>query len=189
MAQCFPSLEVINNLPVPLQGGERALLDFLYKHLDDTYEIYFQPFLNGDRPDFIIVRNGYGVLIIEVKDWILKKYTNQYGGTSAWMLNDNTLISSPLAQVEHYKKNLYHLHIKMLFERNIINTNNFSIVKTACYFHKEKTEAAEKFCFNNQYTKIFGNDFLEEKEALRSILRLEPIQYLFCATTGQEKRD
>ena len=88
MAQCFPSLEVINNLPVPLQGGERALLDFLYKHLDDTYEIYFQPFLNGDRPDFIIVRNGYGVLIIEVKDWILKKYTNQYGGTSAWMLND-----------------------------------------------------------------------------------------------------
>ena len=139
MAQCFPSLEIIDKLRPPPQEGERALLDFLCEHLDNTYEIYFQPFLNGARPDFILVRKDYGVLIIEVKDWLLKKYINKNGGTSEWRLNDNTIIPSPLAQVDDYKKNLYNLHIKMLFERNVIDTKNFSIVKTACYFHKETT--------------------------------------------------
>lgn len=171
MAQCFPALEIIDKLRPPPREGERALLDFLCEHLDNTYEIYFQPFLNGDRPDFILVRKDYGVLIIEVKDWLLKKYINQNGGSSEWRLNDNTIIPSPLAQVDDYKKNLYNLHIKMLFERNVIDTKNFSIVKTACYFHKETTQDAEKFCFDNQHTKIFGYDLLDEKKALLLVLR------------------
>ena len=59
----------------------------------------------------------------------------------------------------------------MLFERNVIDTKNFSIVKTACYFHKETTQDAEKFCFDNQHTKIFGYDLLDEKKALLLVLR------------------
>ena len=34
----------------------------------------FQPFLNGDLPDIIVMHKGGGVMIFEVKDWDLSNY-------------------------------------------------------------------------------------------------------------------
>ena len=51
------------------------LLQTLVQNLDDSFEIYFQPFFNGDQPDIIVVRPKYGILIIEVKDWSLDSYS------------------------------------------------------------------------------------------------------------------
>mgnify|MGYP001372671815 FL=1 len=74
MAQLFPTIETIKKLnPLPTEG-ELKLVKFLKKTLPEDCEIYFQPFLNGDKPDIVLVRKDYGVLIIEVKDWVLKKY-------------------------------------------------------------------------------------------------------------------
>ena len=99
MALCFPSLEEIDSFRVALEPGERHLLNFLLSYLNNNYEIYVQPFLNGDRPDIIIVRPDAGVLVIEVKDWHLKYYRNPDGSRSAWQLIKNdTQILSPLAQ-------------------------------------------------------------------------------------------
>jgi hypothetical protein len=69
MAIFYPSLEKINQFKVQPTEGERTLLKFLKNSLDDSFEVYFNPFLNGDRPDVLIMRKGYGVMIIEVKDW------------------------------------------------------------------------------------------------------------------------
>ena len=44
MAQIFPSIENIERLKVKPQPGEKPLLDYLIKTLDDSFEIYFQPF-------------------------------------------------------------------------------------------------------------------------------------------------
>lgn len=49
------------------------LLQFLIANLDDSYEIFFNPYLNGDRPDIVVLRYGYGVLIFEVKALESKK--------------------------------------------------------------------------------------------------------------------
>ena len=54
--------------------GELLLLNSLINNLDDSYEVYFQPLLNGDNPDIVVLRSGFGVLIIEVKDWRLENY-------------------------------------------------------------------------------------------------------------------
>ena len=171
MALCFPSLEEIARFRVPLEVGERYLLDFFLGYLSDNYEVYVQPFLNGDRPDIVIVRPDAGVLVIEVKDWNLRHYRNPKGGLSAWeLVKDNTRIRSPLSQVETYKSNLYDLHIDKLFERNIKDKRCFSIVKTAVYFHNETTTNAQKFCFNVDYTQIFGNNSLNSSQ-FETILR------------------
>lgn len=53
MAQFFPSLDTIRQFKVQPTEGERALLLFLEKVLDDNFEVYFKPFINGDRPDLI----------------------------------------------------------------------------------------------------------------------------------------
>lgn len=74
MAKIYPTIENIQRLKVKPTDGERYLIDYLIKKFDDDVEIFFQPFLNGDRPDIILLKRGIGATIIEVKDWDLKNY-------------------------------------------------------------------------------------------------------------------
>lgn len=182
MALCFPSPEEIERFRVPLEPGERHLLDFLLRHLNNIYEIYVQPFLNGDRPDIVIVRPDAGVLVIEVKDWHLRNYRNSQGGLMPWKLRENdALIRSPLAQVETYKQNLYELHIDQLFERKIKDKRYFSVVQTAVYFHNESTEDARNFCCGARYTHILGHNALNARDfdTLLQGARLNRSSFLF----------
>ena len=62
------------HIPDKPTEGEWYLLHFLASILDDRYEVYFQPHLCGSQPDVIIMLQGGGVLVIEVKDWSLSLY-------------------------------------------------------------------------------------------------------------------
>jgi hypothetical protein len=165
MAQCFPSLEEIKSFRVPLEPGEDYLVNFLVSQLSNNYEVYVQPYLNGDRPDIVIVHPRAGVLVIEVKDWDLSHYQNPKGGISAWRLvNNDASIRSPLAQVKAYKDNLYELHIDLLFELKITDQRYFSVVETAIYFHNAKTQDAQSFCHGSGFTHILGRDTLNTED-------------------------
>ncbi len=127
MAILFPSKENITRLKVKPTEGEQHLLDFLDNLLPNDFEIYYNPFLNGDQPDIIIMRKNYGVMIIEVKDWDLESY--YIDSNKKWRLkNNDAIIKSPIAQVKKYKDNLYNLHIENLLEKKIDNQNFFGIV-------------------------------------------------------------
>ena len=122
MAQIFPSLETIRQFKVQPTEGEWTLLRFLDKVLDDNFEVYFNPFLNGDRPDIIILKKQGGVLIIEVKDWDLDLY--KLDENKNWRLahpknemENYAKILSPIKQCKKYKENLYNLYSKELFEK------------------------------------------------------------------------
>ena len=107
MAILSPTIEVIKRQKVQPTEGEWTLMNFLLENLDNTYEICYQPYLNGDNPDFAIIRKGSGVLLIEVKDWNLNHY--YIDEQKKWkLLKNNTQIKSPLNQVENYKTNLFH---------------------------------------------------------------------------------
>ena len=106
MAIFFPSEKNISCLKVSPTQGEQYLLNFLHQ-LSNEYEIYYQPFLNGDQPDIIIMRKNYGAMIIEVKDWVLNSYyidTNKKWRIKA---NNSIIIKSPIAQVKNYKEKGY----------------------------------------------------------------------------------
>jgi hypothetical protein len=148
MALLSPILEVIKRQKVQPTVGEWTLLNFLLDNLDDTYEIYFQPFLNGDNPDFAIMRKGSGVLLIEVKDWNLQHY--YVDEDTKWRLNkDDTFILSPLQQVENYKDNLFKLHIEELFLKNIKNKNHWATVNCAVYFHNATEQQLTNFVLSD----------------------------------------
>ena len=105
MAKLFPNLAIIKKLNPPPTEGEFAIVNFLKKTLPDDYEIYFQPFINGDQPDIVLLNKNAGALIIEVKDWHLKHYTVD---KEQWRVrHNNALIRSPLKQVKNYKNNLF----------------------------------------------------------------------------------
>lgn len=164
MATLYPTWEQIDRINPQPTPGERKLLNFLYNELDDSFEIYFQPYLNGDMPDIIIMRRGYGVWIIEVKDWNLDSYYIKSENT--WgLVNGSANILSPLGQVQNYKNSLYALHIEGLEELKINASKYYAIVSCAVYFHNEIEQRAINFVNEEQrkdvaYIDILGYDSL-----------------------------
>ena len=68
-----PPISELKKLRTPLQDGELEFFNFLNSNLDERWEIYIQPHLNGLRPDFVLLHPIKGVAIFEVKDWDLDK--------------------------------------------------------------------------------------------------------------------
>ena len=143
MAFFFPTYDELQKLKVPLEPGELCLINFLRDNLDDSFEVYVQPFLNGDRPDIVIIRKNYGILIIEVKDWNFEHY--KLDEKKRWHLkSNNVIIKSPINQTLQYKENLYNLHIANLLEKKTKDFKYWSLVACAIYFHNESYESVSK---------------------------------------------
>lgn len=181
MATFYPSLETIAKLQVPPTEGERTLLDFLGRVLDDSYEVYFNPYLNGDRPDVLIMRKGNGVLVIEVKDWDLDNFA--LNEKKKWVFTPNgSIVKSPIDQVLKYKNNLFDLHVDNLLEKKIKDIRHFNIVACAVYFHCATQQKVEDLLikpykedkkyqtFLKYNIDLIGRDELEE-EHFNTILR------------------
>ena len=128
MATFHPDLENINRLTVPPTEGERHLLEILRDKLDDSYEVYFNPFLDGDRPDLIVLKPGCGAMIIEVKDWNLDRY--ELDIRNQWHYQETT-IRSPHQQVFRYKENLFNLHLPLLGLQDLANRNFYKLISVA----------------------------------------------------------
>lgn len=155
------------------EEGELFLFNFLKDNLDDSYEIYFQPHLNGDRPDIVLMRKDYGVLVIEAKNWCMDSHDfNQLYGKN-----------TPASQVKKYKENLYNLHIKNLSELTAVNKDCFNIVRCALYFHNStETESMNKLQEYDMEYKNNKNDYIVlgkdslNKEKLIKILKLVKLE-------------
>lgn len=163
MALFYPSMEQIKNMKVKPTDGENFLLHTLQEELDDSYEVFFQPFLNGDEPDIIIVRKKYGVVIIEVKDWNLDYY--EVGNDGLWSLkNYKGRVLSPIKQVKNYKDSMYDWHIEGLLEKKILNNNYYGIIKCAVYFHNELKRNVMRFLNNehDRYVTILARDTINQ---------------------------
>lgn len=147
MALIFPSFENIERLKVSPTDGETFLLHHLVDNMDDDIEVFFQPFLNGDRPDIILIKKDSGVSIIEVKDWVLDSY--KIDENNKWSVRKNgQRIKSPFQQVFGYKHNLFNLHINGLLEKKVKNNNFYKLIKVYVYFHGQS---------KNDIKSIFSN--------------------------------
>lgn len=136
MATLIQSLEAIKAAKQKPTDGELFLLEFLVGHFDDEAEVYFQPCLNGDRPDVVVMSPKSGVIIIEVKDWNLDLYN--VDEDNKWSVSTSSglkRVKSPFAQVYAYKKNLFDIHGNGLLEKNLKNPSFFKIIRTYVYFH------------------------------------------------------
>jgi len=144
MAKIFPTLENIKRLKVKPTEGEWFLINYLIENLSEEVEIYFQPFIDGDMPDIILIQKNIGVTIIEVKDWNLNLYT--IDEKNNWHLQqNNALLRSPFQQVYSYKNNLFNLHINGLLKEKIKNPHFYGRLQTYVYFHKVSKREVQSF--------------------------------------------
>jgi hypothetical protein len=183
MATLIPEYSQIIIQKVQPTEGELHLLNFLDAHLDKSFEVYFNPFMNGDRPDIVLMRKGFGVMIIEVKDYHLQYYKLDEKKNFVIKSSNTKTFSSPINQVLKYKDNLFELHIDKLLEKKIRDIRNFKIVSSAVYFHNANFSQIEEmlvkpFEHDNNYQTflkynidLLGYDNLNELD-FEKILKL-----------------
>ncbi len=148
MAVIFPTLENIERLKIKPTAGEAHLINYLIENLPNEVEIYFQPFINGDIPDIVLIQKDVGVTIIEVKDWCLEAYS--IDNDNSWYANEySKSIKSPFMQVKTYKDNLFDLHINGLLELKLRYEDNkqsiYGKIKTFVYFYKTSKSELSSF--------------------------------------------
>lgn len=163
MAQLFPTLEQIRQFRVRPEEGELHLLGFLDQILGNDYEVYFQPFLNGDRPDIVVMRRGSGVLLIEVKDWDLSCYSVDSNGNWYVHAEGRHRKKSPIEQVRTYRDNLFDLHVEHLLERQLENSKLFATVACAVYFHRADQSQLVELCGQVEHVELLTPDSLTEE--------------------------
>ncbi|MDY4388626.1 nuclease-related domain-containing DEAD/DEAH box helicase [Pectobacterium aroidearum] len=164
MSILYPTLENIHRLKVAPTPGELHLLNYLVENLDDSYEIFFNPFIDGDRPDFIILKKNTAIFIIEVKDYSLANYS--IDAFNKWQVNSGkgiSRISSPQSQVFRYKSNLYNLHLPVLGLSYLKNRNFFNIVHPFVYLHKSEKSDIDTLYSCPQSELMMRSKYLDEQ--------------------------
>lgn len=159
MGVLSPSLENVKKLKVQPTDGEWCLLNYFIENLPNDIEVYFQPFLNGDMPDIILMHKNIGVTIIEVKDWDLNSYylNLEKNNLGNWTLKQNNhILKSPFKQVFRYKDNMFNLHINGLLEKKILNKKFYGRINVFVYFHNATSSALKLF-----YSQIINSIELE----------------------------
>jgi hypothetical protein len=120
-----PSVEEHESLRPPLTAGERQVFAFFNRLLPVEWEIYVQPFLNGLRPDFVLLNPAAGIAVFEIKDWNLEamSYSPSDGRDDAcWRVRDKHGRTfnkkNPIAQMEQYRKEIAELYLPSLLTDN-----------------------------------------------------------------------
>ena len=180
----FPTWEQIEAFRNPLTGGEQAIIKFLDTYLPPVWEIYVQPFLNGSRPDVVILNPQIGMMVFEVKDWqpeyyhyevelaYDKKRNRKESVRKYFVANSRGTwpIPSPVGQVERYRNSLIELYIPEIGEAVDSNSKNLSAFKIVLYFHNMTTQQAKQLVpVSAARCIVFGNDELE-KSSLSEIV-------------------
>lgn len=162
MAIFIPTLQQIQQAKVTPEPGEIHLLNFLSETLDDTFEVFFNPYMNGDRPDIVIMKKGQGILIVEVKDYNLDHY--ELDNRKNWRVKSrggSYTIKSPISQVLRYKENIFNLHVEKLLNLKIKDIRHFNTVSCCVYFHNATETKIKEFLVDPFMEDQKYKDFLK----------------------------
>jgi len=102
MAKIIP-----DRIPSRASQGERDTFELLQK-LPDNYWVYYEPNINKQIPDFIVIAPDLGVIIIEVKGWRLKNIREaDNNDVRVNFDNGDEIHEHPLRQALRYQWRLY----------------------------------------------------------------------------------
>ena len=185
----FPSWPEISELRPSLTEGELALAKYLDQYLPPDWEIFLQPYMNGDRPDIVVLSPKLGIVVYEVKDWTPKLYSsfveeNPFAQSSSrrdsveiqgkgtrkvrrFKVNTDQGqedIPSPYGQARRYRDNLVNLYVPNIGQTLSMDRHIHSAFRVGLYFHKMSTEEARKLAPSQTSCFVFGHDLLNDGE-------------------------
>ena len=120
----------------------------LYK-LDDTYEVFIEPYVNGDSIDIIVLKKGFGAHIIQVYGY------EDYNNLKIKPFDFYNVVKQ---RIYNYKNNLYNLHIESLKNKNLFDRRAYGCVKSTIYINDEKLFNVLSKHHKDKNINILGND-------------------------------
>jgi hypothetical protein len=130
--------------------GERLFFRTLKLFLPDDYIVYFEPEIQGKRPDFVIIGPDLGILVLEVKDYT-KKTLFQINHEEWHIITtsgDQAVIKSPMKQA---RDNMFHVVDVLKKDKSLIQLDG-----------KYKFNLKFPYGFGVVFTRMFAKDFVEE---------------------------
>jgi hypothetical protein len=179
-----PDIETARKMNRPFPTlGELHVLEHIARVLgnEPDVEIYFQPKVASLRPDIVVLREGFGCSIIEVKDWVIGSYVvkldNKMDSGTEWRSKSTGAeIMSPHLQVIKYKKRLFSeagLDLSKVFNKSLYGT-----IRTVIILTNSSNEAAQ--AASHRYVPVLGRDGLpEDSSDLMRVLGLEKMSSSF----------
>jgi len=137
-------------------AGERLLFRTLKTYLPDDYIVYYEPEIQGKRPDFVIIGPDLGLVVLEVKDYT--KSTLLQINHDEWHIVSQTggqaVVKSPLKQA---RDNMFHIVDVLKKDINLIQTDG-----------KYKFSLKFPYGYGVVFTRLYSRDLV--KEGLYSVI-------------------
>lgn len=196
-SRIFPSWEQLNNLKAPLTNGERALAKYFDTYLPEVWEVYVQPYLNGDRPDIVLLNPYIGMMVYEVKDWNLNLYKSEknqslnkqnkkityYKSFVRDKDGNSQPIVNPIKQVERYRNNLLR-YIPEIADSIDANQKKLGVFRMGIYFHNSTTQQAKNFIpnYREKSCVLIGQELLSSEYIPRLVPDINREKSFFMKT-------
>ncbi len=145
-----------------LTVGELNLIKKFKEELDNSFNIFIKPNINGDNLNILIIKENSGILILDILDWNLENYIYVTGGNAGDYgiiidksnRNNKVPFITPFEKLITYKENIYKYHIEEIIKRTILNSNYNNLIHTAIYFAGSKSyDVINKFSNNTKEMK------------------------------------
>ncbi len=110
--------------------------------LDNAWIVYVKPHLDGGQPDFVVAHAQYGVCVIEVRDWTVGDYRQDFDGRIE-VLSDHHWVRTterPRAEANRFRGEL----IKRFFEEAGSATTKLGIVRAIVIMPRFRTGDARE---------------------------------------------
>lgn len=136
--------------------GERLFFRTLKTFLPDDYIVYFEPDIQGRRPDFVIIGPDLGIVVLEVKDYT--KNTLFQINHDEWHIvttsGDQAVIKSPMKQA---RDNMFHVVDTLKKDKSLIQLEG-----------KYKFQLKFPYGHGVVFTRMNSKDFI--KDGLYSVI-------------------
>ncbi|SDE45980.1 Type III restriction enzyme, res subunit [Paenibacillus sp. UNCCL117] len=110
---------VPDTIPRLATAGERILFQTLRDYLPSDYIVYYEPEIQGRRPDFVVIGPDLGLVVLEVKDYT--RNTLHEINQDEWTLHTSkgelAVVKNPLKQA---RDNVRHLAEQLKKDKNLI---------------------------------------------------------------------
>ncbi|MEW9053025.1 MAG: 3'-5' exonuclease [Neobacillus sp.] len=131
-------------------AGERLFFTTLRTFLPDDYIVYYEPEIQGRRPDFVIIGPDLGIVVLEVKDYT-KKTLLQLNHDEWHIINtsgEQAFVKSPMRQA---RDNMFHVVDVLKKDKNLIQLEG-----------KYKFQLKFPYGHGVVFTRLYSKDFIQD---------------------------
>lgn len=178
-----PSLAVQNGEITESMG---IMTEIFQRILHPEDIVIASPDINGDKPNFVIIRPNKGILIVNLIEDDVKSYKGIKEEASG---DSNNEMLSPLSVIDTYQSNLIKFHMEDMLAKALVNNHTWSLVKKMLVFTKNTNEEARNF-FNDsilrkRYIFTYGREIFQDHEKQLKIL--QELNFVYDSSNFNER--